>query len=341
MMNVIRVAEHGGPETLRVEEATVPEAGRGEIRIDVRAAGVNFADVEKRRGSYPGGPTPPYVPGMEVAGIVDSVGPDVEEELSVGDRVAAFVDGGGYAEQAIASVGRTFPIPEALSWVEAAAVPVQWVTAHNVLHEWGGLETGDRVLVNAAAGGVGSAAVQLADAAGGEVFGTASTPEKRDLARDLGATVAIDYRSEDVTAAIDRLTDGRGVDLALDGVGGSAFSDAVESLTPGGRIVTYGMASGSVPTVATPRLFFQNRSVIGYHLEEALDRVPGRALGALPRVLERLASGDVEVVVGDTRPLTDAETAHRRLESRETTGKLVLLPGDGGSNRSKQGTSDP
>lgn len=332
MMEAVYVSEHGGPETVMVEETGVPEPGPGQVRIAVRAAGVNFADLEKRRGSYPDGPTPPYVPGMEVAGIVDEVGADPEDGVgpSVGDRVAAFVDGGGYAERAVASAKRTVRLPAALSWTEAVAVPVQWVTAHNVLHEWGGLEAGERVLINAAAGGVGSAAVQLADVAGAEVIGTASTPEKRDLASELGATIAIDYESDDVAARIDRHTDGRGVDLALDGVGGRAFTDAVDALAPGGRIVTFGMASGTVPTVATPRLFFENRTVIGYHLEEALDRTPNRPLSAVPRVVERLERGEVEVVVGDTFPLRAAETAHRRLEDRNTTGKIVLLPGEPG-----------
>lgn len=327
MMEAVYVSEHGDPETLTVEETEVPEPGPGQVRIAVRAAGVNFADVEKRRGSYPDGPTPPYVPGLEVAGIVDAVG---AVGLSVGDRVAAYVEGGGYAERALASAKRTVPIPDDLSWTEAAAVPVQWVTAHNVLHEWGGLEAGERVLINAAAGGVGSAAVQLAAVAGAEVIGTASTPAKRELACDLGATIAIDYESDDVTARIDRHTDGRGVDLALDGVGGRAFTDAVDALAPGGRIVTFGMASGTVPTVATPRLFFENRTVIGYHLEEALDRTPDRPLSAVPGVIERLTSGEAEVVVDETFPLRAADTAHRRLEHRNTTGKIVLLPGEPG-----------
>lgn len=359
-MRAIRVSGYGGPEMLRIASVDTPEPGRGEVRIEVRAAGVNFADVEQRRGRYPDGPTPPYTPGLEVAGVVDAVGPGTlapipsavrgqddggdrpigaeaarsaggGDALSVGDRVAAVLDAGGYAERAIASAARTVRIPPELSWPEAAAVPVQWVTAHNALHEWGRLEAGERVLVTAAAGGVGSAAVQLAVDAGvdGRVIGTASTPEKLDLIRRLGASRAIDYEREDVPATIDQYTDGAGVALALDGVGGRAFADAVEALAPGGRVVTYGMASGTVPTVATPRLFFANKSVIGYHLAEALERTPERVLAAVPRVIERLADGAVEVVLDETVPLEAAATAHRRLESRETAGKLVLLPGGG------------
>lgn len=323
-MERILVSEHGGPETLTVEETAVPNPGDGEVRIDVRAAGVNFADVEKRRGTYPDGPTPPYVPGLEVVGVVEAVGDGVD--LSVGDRVAALVDGGGYAGRALAPARTTFRIPADLSWTDAAAVPVQWLTAHNALYEWGDLQVGERVLIHAAAGGVGTAAVQLAAVADAEVVATASTPEKRDLARELGAAHAVDYESADIVAAVERHTHGAGVDLALDGVGGSAFTDAVEALAPGGRVVTYGMASGNVPTVATPRLFFDNKSVIGYHLEEALNRTPETVLDAVPRVVDLLASGDPEVVVGETFPLAEAATAHRRLETRASTGKLVLRP---------------
>lgn len=338
-MNSILVQEYGGPDVLTVEERPAPEPGPGEVRIDVRAAGVNFADVEKRRGAYPEGPTPPYYPGIEVAGVVEATGPAADpvagettpvgtatDELEPGDYVAAMVNGGGYAEKAIADAGRTIPVPPEVSWSEAAAIPVQWITAHNVLHEWGGLQSGEWVLVNAAAGGVGTAAVQLAAVADATVLATASTAEKRELARRLGATTAIDYEAEDVPGAIERHTDGQGIDLALDGVGGSAFSDAVEALTPGGRVVTYGMASGNVPTVATPRIFFENKSVIGYHLEEALGRTPARVLDAVDSVVDRIATDTAEVVVGQTFPLENVTAAHRDLQTRKSIGKLVLIP---------------
>lgn len=338
-MNSILVQEYGGPDVLTVEERPAPEPGPGEVRIDVRAAGVNFADVEKRRGTYPEGPTPPYYPGIEVAGVVEATGPAADpaagestplgtatDELEPGDSVAAMVNGGGYSKKAIADAGRTIPVPPEVSWSEAAAIPVQWITAHNVLHEWGGLQSGEWVLVNAAAGGVGTAAVQLAVAADATVLATASTAEKRELARDLGASTTIDYETGDVVDEVERQTGGRGIDLALDGVGGSAFGDAVEALAPGGRVVTYGMASGSVPTVATPRLFFENKSVIGYHLEEALGRTPARVLEAVDSVVDRIATDTAEVVVGETFPLENVTTAHRDLQTRESIGKLVLIP---------------
>lgn len=314
-MKAIRVTEYGDPDVLESIEIEPPKPANGQVRIAVHAAGVNFADVEKRRGNYPDGPTPPYRPGMEVAGVIDSTGKDVDH--SVGDRVAALVpDGGGYAEQVLAPAESVIPVPDSLSVPEAAALPVQYLTAHNALFEWGRLESGERVLVTAAAGGVGTAAVQLATHAGATVVAASSTEEKRTLARHLGADSAIEYE------AIGSQT----VDLALDGVGGGVFTESVKSLSPGGRIVTFGMASGRVPTLATPRLFFQNRSVIGYHLLEAYGRRPDLVLGGVSSLLELFASEDIEIVLDKTVPLSGASRAHERLENRESTGKIVLLP---------------
>lgn len=313
-MKAIRVSEYGDPDVLESIEVDPPKPEDSQIRIDVRAAGVNFADVEKRRGNYPDGPTPPYRPGMEVAGVIESTGTDV---YSVGDRVAALIPGGGgYAEQVLAPADSVIPIPDSLSFPEAAALPIQYLTAHNTLFEWGSLESDESVLVTAAAGGVGTAAVQLATHADTTVVAAASTDEKRTLARQLGADRAIEYE------AIGSET----FDLALDGVGGSVFTESVEALSPGGRIVTFGMASGRVPTLATPRLFFHNRSVIGYHLLEALQREPDRVLGAVPSLLELLASDSIEIVLDEMVPLSDAGRAHERLQNRESRGKIVLIP---------------
>lgn len=322
-MDAIRVSEYGGPAVLEPVDVAVPDPDAGEVRIDVRAAGVNFADVEKRRGNYPDGPEPPYRPGLEVAGVVAETGPAVD--LAVGDRVAALVSRGGYAEAAVTPADATMPIPDGLSFPAAAALPVQYLTAHNALFEWGGLEDRDdpeRVLVTAAAGGVGTAAVQLAARAGATVVGVASTAEKRSLVRELGADHALSY--DDLPdAVLDRVG---GTDLALEGVGGRTFTDVLEALSPGGRVVTYGMASGRVPTVATPRLFFANRSVIGYHLEEARSRTPERVFSAVPSLLSAVSAGDLEIVVDETVPLANAARAHDRLEGRDSRGKLVLVP---------------
>ena len=323
-MQVVVATDDGDPSVLESRAMPVPDPGAGEVRIDVERAGVNFADIEKRRGAYPNAPTPPYVPGIEVAGRIDEVGSNVDRHP--GETVAALVDGGGYAEYAIAAEPRLLDVPPTVGLGDAAALPVQFLTAHNALFEWGELREDERVLVHAAAGGVGTAAVQLAVAAGATVFGTASTDAKLALATELGVTHAINYETADVVDAIDRLTDGDGVDLVLDGVGGDAFYAGLDALADCGRIVTYGLASGDVPTVSTPRLLFGNKSVRGYHLEGALDHATERVHAGIRGLTDRFETGDVRVVVGDERPLADAAAVHRAIEARETTGKQLLIP---------------
>ncbi|MGQ3722659.1 quinone oxidoreductase family protein [Natrialba aegyptia] len=244
-MKVIEVSKHGSPSVLQVRTREQPTPSHDELRISVRASGVNFADVMHRRGTYPDGPAPPYVPGFEVAGVIDSVGNTVEQ-FEVGDRVVSYVVGGtdGYAEYALVKPSHTFRVPDSLPLCEAVAVPIQFLTAHNCLFEWGNLSTNDRVLIHAAAGGVGTAAIQLAREAGAVVFGTASTDAKLDRVRALGCDHCINYEKTSFVDAINHLTDGDGVDLILDGVGGSVHHNSLKALASFGRLVAYGVASG-------------------------------------------------------------------------------------------------
>jgi NADPH2:quinone reductase len=322
-MRAIEVTEFGDDSTLDVVERERPEPGPGEVRIDVAAAGINFADVMQRRGHYQGGPEPPYVPGMEAAGTIDAVGEGVDRD--VGDRVVAMLDGGGYAEYVTAPAQALFDVPAGMSFPEAAGFPVQFLTAHHCLHDWGGLDADESVLIHAAAGGVGTAAVQLASHHGAEVFGTASTEGKRDLAADLGCDHTIDYTDVDFREVVASETEG-GVDLVLDGVGGETFRKSVEALSHFGRVVAYGAASGEPGTVDTATLLFGNQSVEGFHLGQAMARDPERIYAAVPELTRMLQAGDLEVVVGQTFDLSDAAAAHRALENRETTGKVVLEP---------------
>jgi NADPH2:quinone reductase len=323
-MQAVVATDDGDPSVLESREVPVPDPEEGEVRIDIERAGVNFADIEKRRGTYPDAPAPPYIPGIEVSGRIDETGPNVDRQS--GEAVAALVDSGGYAEYAVAAEGRLFDVPPTVALGDAAALPVQFLTAHNALFEWGELREGERVLVHAAAGGVGTAAVQLAAAAGATVFGTASTDAKLALATELGATHTINYETADIVDAIDEITGGDGVDLVLDGVGGDAFYAGLDALADCGRIVTYGMASGDIPTVATPRLLFENTSVHGYHLEHALDHATERVRAGIDSLADRFGTGEIRVVVGDERPLADATAVHRAIEARETTGKQLLIP---------------
>ncbi|WP_435334638.1 quinone oxidoreductase family protein [Haloarchaeobius sp. TZWWS8] len=323
-MRAIEVPEYGETDVLTVVEDEIPEPGEGEVRIAVEAAGINFADIMQRRGHYPGGPEPPFRPGFEAAGTVDAVGEGVDYD--VGDRVVGLVGEGGYAEYAVTGADSLFPVPEGMSFAEAAGFPVQFLTAHNCLFEWGGLESGESVLIQAAAGGVGTAAVQLANRASAEVFGTASTQEKRDLAAELGCDHPIDYTSEDFVEVVHEHTDGEGVDLALDGVGGDVFADSFRATKEFGRVVPYGAASGEPGTIEATDVFFRNQSVVGYHLGNAMQTRPQQVLQAVPDLTEGLESGELEVIVGERFALEDAADAHEFIEDRKSSGKVVLEP---------------
>ncbi|WP_299270341.1 quinone oxidoreductase family protein [Halorientalis sp.] len=323
-MKVAEITEFGGNENVAVTDQEKPEPGAGEVRIEVRAAGINFADIMQRRGHYQGGPEPPYVPGMEVAGVVDAVGDGVGRD--VGDEVMGFVEEGGYAEYAIGNAAGLFDLPEDMSYEQGAGFAVQFLTAHNCLFEWGDMTEGEQVLIHAAAGGVGTAAVQLASNAGGEVFGTASTEEKLELAAELGCEHPIQYTEEDFVDEVDEITDGDGVDLVLDGIGSETTTESLKALTHFGRMVSYGAASGEPGQPNTADLLFSNHTVIGYHLGQAMYRDPGRVFQAVPKLTGQLESGDLEVIVGTSFELDDAAEAHQYIEDRKSSGKVVLTP---------------
>jgi NADPH2:quinone reductase len=322
-MRVIEVNSYGDRGVLEYGERSRPEPGEGEVRIEVRAAGINFADIMQRRGQYHGGPEPPYVPGMEVAGVVDAAGEGVGRE--VGEEVVAMVDGGGYAEYAVADAAGLLPVPDGLSFEEAAGFPVQFLTARNCLHEWGGLEEGESVLIHAAAGGVGTAAVQLADHAGAEIFGTASTQAKLDRAAELGCDHPINYEQEDFVAAVDEQT-AHGVDLVLDSVGGETTQRSLEALTHFGRMVVFGAASGMPGRLQTDDILFGNYRIIGYHLGRALQLRPMEVMAAVPELSGMLESGALEVQFDRSFDLDAVADAHEYIESRQSIGKVVLTP---------------
>ncbi|WP_137289113.1 quinone oxidoreductase family protein [Natronorubrum halophilum] len=340
-MRAIEVTEYGDSEQLEAIDADMPEPDAGEVRIEVEAAGINFADIMQRRGVYPGGPEAPYTPGMEVAGTIDAIGGGAEHdsaenasgeepraglELDEGDRVVAMLNTGGYAEYAIGNAQMLFPIPEGMSFEEAAGFPVQFLTAHSCLFEWGGLEADEAVLIQAAAGGVGTAAVQLASNAGAEVFGTASTRDKLDLAADLGCDQPINYTQTDFRDVVDEETDGEGVDLVLESVGDDVFERSLDAMGHFGRMVTYGVASGVPGTVENRRLLFENKTVKGFHLGQAASHDPSRIMNAVPELTAGLSSGDLEVVLGKSFALEDAAEAHQYIEDRKSSGKVVLKP---------------
>ena len=322
-MRAIEVTAYGDRDVLELTETDKPEPGHGEVRIEVRAAGINFADIMQRRGHYHGGPEPPYIPGMEVSGVIDAVGEGVNRE--VGEEVVAMVGTSGYAEYAIADAAGLLPIPENLSFEEAAGFPVQFLTAHNCLHEWGGLEADDSVLIHAAAGGVGTAAVQLASHAGATIFGTASTQEKLDKAAELGCDYPINYTETDFAEVINDQTD-YGVDLVLDSIGDDTTERSLDALSYFGRMVVFGAASGVPGRPRTDNILFGNYEIIGYHLGRALELKPMKVLGAVPELSGLLESGDIEVQFDRAFALEDAADAHEYIESRQSIGKVVITP---------------
>lgn len=323
-MKAIRYHQVGGPEVLRWEDTPEPVPGPGEVLLRVHAAGVNFADTERRRGLYDAQVPLPRILGSEAAGVVRAVGPGVDPSW-VGRRVVALTKG-AYAEAALAPVSELLALPPEVSFAEAAALLVQGLTAYHVVHTVGRVEAGQTVLIHAAAGGVGLLAVQLAKAAGARVIGTVSGEAKAKLAREVGADDVIRYDQEDVAARVQALTQGRGVERVLDSVGASTWQASVDALAPFGHLVSYGNASGPPPLVEVESLYAKSLTVSAYWLRTPTPpEVQHRAREAL---LAEVVAKRLRIVVGLTLPLAQAGEAHRQLEGRSTVGKVVLVSED-------------
>lgn len=322
-MKAIRVDRPGGPDTLRSAEVPDPKPREGEALVRIDAAGVNFIDVYHRIGAYP--LAFPLVPGMEGAGTVVALGAGVTE-VAVGDRVAFASGSGGYAERVAVPAAKLVPVPDGVSTKEAAAVMLQGITAHYLATSTYPLKPDDTCLVHAAAGGVGLLLCQIARMRGARVFGTVSTDEKARLAREAGADQTIHYTEEDFAGEVRRLTDGSGVQVVYDGVGRDTFDRSLDSLAVRGTMVLFGQASGAVPSIDPQVLnkkgsLFLTRPSIGHYTrtrEELLQRA-GDVLGWVEK--RRLA-----VRIFRELPLAEAGDAHRLLESRGTSGKLLLIP---------------
>jgi NADPH2:quinone reductase len=318
------VTRHGGPEVLGVEDRPPPEPAGGQVLVEVAAAGVNFIDVYQREGVYP--TTPPFVGGNEGAGTVVATGEGVDG-FRPGDRVAWPQALGSAARFAALPASVLVHVPEGVDLETAAAVMLQGLTAHYLTTSTHAVQPGDVALVHAAAGGVGQLLVQLVRARGGTVVATAGGPEKCETVRALGAEHVVDYRAvDDLAAEVRRLTGGRGVDVAYDGVGKDTFDASLASLRPRGLLALFGAASGQVPPFDIQRLntggsLFLTRPTLGHHLatREELEWRAGEVLGAV-------ADGSLHVAVGGRYPLADAAQAYADLEGRRTQGKLLLVP---------------
>ncbi len=322
-MKAIRIHEHGGPDALRYEDVPDPKPRDGEALVKLEAIGLNYIDTYHRTGLYPLGL--PFIPGLEGSGIVESVGSGVSE-VAVGDRVAYGSVPNSYADFVVAPGEKLVRLPSDLDTKTGAAAMLQGMTAHYLAHATYPLKRGDTALVHAAAGGVGLLLVQMAKRCGARVFGTVSTEDKAKLAREAGANEVILYSEQDFLSEVKRLTDGRGVDVVYDSVAKTTFEKSLDSLRPRGYLVLFGQSSGPVPPIDLIILsqkgsLFITRPSLGSYTstrEELLHRAED--------VLGWVSSGELKLRIGETLPLSEAAEAHRRLEGRKTTGKVLLIP---------------
>ncbi len=338
-MRAIVARRYGPPEVFEYRELPEPPVGPDAVRIRVRAIGINFADLLARMGLYPGTPKPPFVPGLEVAGVVDSA----SGEFKAGDRVVAFMKFNAYAELVSAKKSQVARVPAEMPLEDAAAIPVNYLTAYHSMFQMGNLQAGDRILIHGAAGGVGVAAVQLARARKLVVFGTAGTA-KQNFLRQMGVDYPIDYTREDFVEAVRRVAPD-GIEMVLDPIGGKSFARSYRCLGATGRLVIYGFSAAAGPEGAsriaprslwrglkalaqTPRfhplnLMRDNIAVIGVHLGRLESR------GALLRkqleeIFGMYVAGQIKPVIGKTFPLAQAAEAHRYIHSRQNIGKVLL-----------------
>lgn len=323
-MRAIRIHSTGGPEVLQLENVEPPRPGAGELLIDVEAAGLNFIEVYQRAGQYK--MDMPFTPGSEAAGVVRALGDGVRG-FAVGDRVVSQSVRGSYAEQALVPAARAVRIPDGVSTRQAAAVFLQGLTAHYLTTSTYPLQAGERAIVHAAAGGVGLLLCQIAKKKRGAfVIGTASTAEKRELARQAGADVVIDYTTQDFAAETKRITGGAGVHVVYDSVGKDTFDQSLDSLAPRGLLALFGQSSGPVPPFDPQILnrkgsLFLTRPTLNHYVATR-DELLWRA----DELLGWVADGSLNVRIGAEFPLAEVGKAHEALTGRKTTGKVLIVP---------------
>ncbi|HEX6688375.1 MAG TPA: zinc-binding dehydrogenase [Solirubrobacterales bacterium] len=313
-MKAIQIQEFGGPERLELVELPEPEAGDGQVVVEVARSGINFADTHATRNDYLAEQSLPLVPGGEVSGRT----PD-------GKRVAALLGGGGYAQKVVVPEQMLIPVPDGVDDDQAAALLLQGLTAMALVRRCARIEAGETLLVEAAAGGTGSLAVQLGKRAGAKVIGLASSEEKRAMVERLGADATVDSRSQDLKDAILAANGGERVDAVLHMSGGDAFDAEFSALAPLGRMVVFGIASREQRDVSTAALLRGSKSVIGFWLVHLLMR-PADVAPMIGELFAAVAGGDLEVKVGEVYPLAEAARAHEDLIARRTSGKLLLDP---------------
>lgn len=338
-MKAIVVTRYGAPDVLKLQERPDPAPATGEVVVRVHAAGINFADILMRLGYYSGVPKAPFIPGLEAAGVIEAVGEDVTQPRA-GERVVVLRPGGCYAERVVVPAAQAIPIPAAMSFEEAAALPVNYLTVYQALHHMTTLRAGERLLIHAVAGGVGLAAIQLAKLIGAEIFGTASA-SKHEFLRQQGVAHCIDYRTQDFEQEIRRLTGGEGVDVVLDAVGGASYRKSYRLLRQGGRLICFGMSSAvpgkgrslkalvewwNSPSFNPLDMISKNRIVMGLHLGPMGRAHPELVLAWTQELFRLYNDGKIKPHVGATFALGDAAAAHHYIHERRNLGKVLLIP---------------
>lgn len=322
-MKAIQIHEFGDSSTLQMDNIEVPEPGEGQVRVKVKAAGLNFIDTYHRQGWYP---VPlPFTPGVEAAGVVDAVGNGVAD-VAIGDRVAYCMSPGNYAEYALTTAANVVPIPEGVSFEQAAAVLLQGMTAHYLTHSTYSLSASDTMLLHAAAGGTGQLVVQMAKMRGATVIGTCSTEEKAALVREAGGDYVILYTERDFAEDVEQITNGEGCDVVYDSVGKTTFDKSLTCLKPRGLLALFGQASGPVDPFDIQRLnqqgsIYLTRPSLGDYIADRTE-----LLGRANDLFGWMSEGKLTVRIDNTFPLADASAAHNYLEGRSTKGKVLLIP---------------
>jgi NADPH:quinone reductase-like Zn-dependent oxidoreductase len=340
-MRAVWLTGHGGPDSFQVRESPDPAPTAGQVRVRVHAAGVNFAELMASQGLYPDAPPTPCILGYEAAGVIDAVGEGESQDL-IGRRVMVFREFGTHSELVCVDSRQTFPMPDAMTFEEGAALPVNYLTAYHMLFHVGALRAGESVLVHMAAGGVGIAALQLCRTVQNVVtFGTASAA-KHDVIRAHGCTCPIDYRTKDYVAEVKALSQGAGVDISLNALGGDTLRKDYGLLKPAGRLIAFGFAnlvSGpkrnmlrvlgqlrSVPKFDVMKMMSQNRAVAGVNTLHILKKNPGLMLGELQAVIKLYDGGAIKPIIDQVVPFAKAPDAFRRLQEGKNVGKVLLAP---------------
>ena len=313
------------PRELRVSETSDPELFPGGLAVDVKAAGCNFFDILMVQGRYQVKPPLPFIPGAEVAGIVSAVGAEVDG-FRVGDRILATVPYGAFAEQVVTPASAAWRMPDGMTFEEGAALPIVYPTSYAALVLRAAIRPGETLIVHAAAGGVGLAAVQIGKALGARVLATAGGPEKLAIAKEAGADECIDYHADDWPERVKVATQGRGADVIYDSVGGDVLDQSLKCIAWNGRLLVIGFAGGRIPEIKANRILLKNIAVVGLHWGAYLTHEPARVPEVFAALFELYARGAIRPVIGARYPLERVADALEALGSRRTHGKVVLVP---------------